>query len=167
MKSKSIAPRTILLATTIALVVLGIIALGSESRDASAASNAAIRELQPTMRAVAQAQRSCIASRPPAPGRVADKPCSTQELLASDIGNELALRGTRGCIAPRSACAVVEEGRLHVELVTRTIPGVGGLRVEADGPSSGLRLDWTCRPLRANVDAALVRDACGDIPVAD
>lgn len=163
---KSIAPRTIILGTVIALVVLGIMAMGARSRDASAASNAAIRELQPTMRLAAQAQTQCIAGRAPAPGVVEDKPCSTTELLESRIGAELGLRASRGCIAPQSVCAVVEDGRLHIELVTRAIPEVGGLRVEAEGPANGLRLDWQCRPLRASVDAGLVREACGDIPVA-
>ena len=119
------------------------------------------------MRLAAQAQVNCIAERAPAPGVVADKPCTTTELLDSQIGSKLGLRATRGCIAPQSTCALVEDGRLHLELVTRTIPEIGGLRLEADGPASGLRLDWSCRPLRATVDAALVRDACGDIPVAD
>ena len=163
---KSIAPRTILLGTVIALVVLGIMALGAETRDTGAASNAAIRELQPVMRTASHAQTSCIAQRAPAPGVVESKPCTTQELVESQTGRKLGLRATRGCVAPSSACALVEDNRVHIELVTRTIPEIGGLRLEADGPATGLRLDWTCRPLRANVDTALVRDACDDIPVA-
>lgn len=151
-----VAPRNV--AITLAVVVLVLIIATTGSDRPSIAAYGAMRDLQPKMQALDIARATCAPSG-------SERTCSTEELLATDAGHAVKLRSGSACIAPRAACVRVEGDLLIAELVSRELPGIGGIRLEGRAHSTETIMRWTCHPVRGSSDPAVVRRACGDVPL--
>jgi hypothetical protein len=152
MRSSSI--RSIGIATFVIVLVALIASTGSHRP--SIVASGAMRQLQPRMSALDIARESCRTR--------AKAPCSAAAVAATPAGMAMDLRVGSACIAPRAACVHTDGDIFIAEIVSRELPGIGGIRLEGRAHRDEPRLQWTCHPVRGVSDAAIVDRACGDVP---
>lgn len=154
-------PRLVAVGAALALLALIIISAGGRDRSATASARAVMREVRPQMLAAAYLHTTC------APDRATATRCSVDDFVDSKFGRSMGLSEGRGCVAPGSACVSVENNTSRFEIVSRSLPRIGGIRVQATITHGSSMVEWQCVPLRVDAgDERLAKRACGDVPLA-